>query len=76
MHTLDRWKHFTALALIGDGVMALLRPRQDASAWARGPRAWRRLMKHLGKHPELTRTIGAAQVAVGIGWALAQERKR
>lgn len=63
------------MALIGDGVMALVRPRYDAAAWMSGPRWWRSLMRQLRRHPELTRAIGAAQVAGGVWWAICQERR-
>ncbi len=72
----QRWKHFAAMVLIGDGVMALTRPRQDAAVWATGgPLSWRRLMRRLEDRPMLTRAIGAAQIAAGICWALYQERE-
>jgi hypothetical protein len=32
-----QWKHFAAMLLIGDGVMALICPEWDAEAWAVGP---------------------------------------
>ena len=69
----DRWKHFAAMVLIGDGVMAIVRPTQDARAWARGPRSWKKLMRQLDRRPGLTRLIGIAQVAGGIYWAISQE---
>ena len=69
-----RVQHFAAMVLIGDGVMALVHPSKDAHAWSRGPRAWRRLMQGLAKRPALTMAIGAAQVAIGIAWALRQSR--
>ena len=69
-----RVQHFLAMALIGDGVMALVHPSKDAHAWSRGPRVWRRLMQALAERPALTMAIGAAQVAVGIAWALGQSR--
>jgi hypothetical protein len=69
-----RWKHFAAMALIGDGVMALIRPEHDAMAWKRGPAPWRRLMDDLHQRPALTRSIGAAQIVGGIWWALQQEK--
>ena len=72
--TSKRWKHFTAMALIGDGVMAMVRPRSDALAWERGPRPWRDLMHKLHDCPNLTRAIGAAQIIGGICWVLYQER--
>jgi hypothetical protein len=68
-----RAKHFAAMVLIGDGVMALIRPEQDAKAWKKGPKVWRDLMHGLSKRPALTRAIGAAQIAGGIWWALKQE---
>jgi hypothetical protein len=73
--TSNRWKHFTAMVLIGDGVMALVRPHHDASAWAHGPRSWRKLMRELNRRPGLTRLIGAVQIAGGVYWALREEDK-
>ncbi len=68
--TSDRWKHFTAMALIGDGVMAVVRPRRDVSLWAAGPVPWRKLMKTLDRHPLLTRFLGGAEAAAAIFWVL------
>ena len=68
-----RWQHFTAMVLIGDGVMALLHPKRDAHAWKTGPKPWRSLMHELSERPILTRAIGVAQIAGGILWAIAQE---
>jgi len=70
-----RWKHFTAMALIGDGVMAVVCPRSDALAWERGPKSWRRLMRKLQGHPTLTRAIGAVQIIGGICWVLHHEEE-
>lgn len=69
-----RWKHFAAMALIGDGVMAVVRPQHDARAWKRGPRPWQNLMEELHDRPALTRLIGIAQVAAGVWWALEQDK--
>ena len=69
-----RWQHFTAMVLIGDGIMALIHPQKDALAWKSGPQPWRRLMHELHERPNLTRAIGAVQIAGGILWALQQER--
>jgi len=65
-----RMKHFAAMVLIGDGVMALVQPRRDARAWKKGPKLWRGSMQWLAKRPALTRAIGAAQIAGGVLWAL------
>lgn len=71
----QRWKHFAAMALIGDGVMAVVCPRHDAAVWATGgPRPWRRLMRRLEDRPWLTRAIGAAQITAGICWAMYEEK--
>jgi uncharacterized protein YjeT (DUF2065 family) len=72
--TQKRWKHFAAMALIGDGVMALVRPQHDALAWKRGPEPWRKLMGALQDRPALTRIIGLGQIAAGVYWALQQEK--
>ena len=70
-----RLEHFAAMALIGDGVMALVHPAKDATAWKKGPRLWRELMHGLAERPVLTRVIGAAQVAGGVWWALRQSKR-
>ena len=73
--TSKRWKHFTAMALIGDGVMAVVCPRSDTLAWERGPKVWRKLMHGLHDRPNLTRAIGAAQIVGGVCWALYRDKK-
>jgi hypothetical protein len=70
-----RWRHFVAMALIGDGVMAVVHPKRDAEAWKVGPRPWRKLMQKFRECPALTRAVGAAQIAGGIWWALYQEKE-
>jgi uncharacterized protein YjeT (DUF2065 family) len=70
----NQWKHFAAMVLIGDGVMAVINPRADAHAWKHGPIAWQKAMKELRKHPTLTRIIGLGQIAAGISIALAEDR--
>ncbi len=69
-----RWKRFAAMTLIGDGVMAVVHPTQDARAWKSGPRPWRCLMGRLQRRPVLTRMIGLAQIAGGVWWALKQRK--
>jgi hypothetical protein len=69
-----RWKHFVAMALIGDGVMAAIHPKRDATAWAAGPAPWRALMQALHDRPNLTRAIAVAQIAGGVYWALRDEK--
>ena len=73
MMAAERLKHFTAMVLIGDGVMALLHPKKDTVAWQKGPKVWNDLMHGLHRRPTLTRAIGAAQVLGAIWWALREE---
>jgi hypothetical protein len=61
------------MALIGDGVMAVVKPQHDATAWKKGPKIWRVTMRALAKRPIVTRAIGVAQIAGGIWWALQSE---
>ena len=69
-----RWQHFAAMVLIGDGVMALIHPGNDAQAWKKGPKAWREAMEVLRESPASTRAIGVAQIALGVAWALRQSK--
>ncbi len=71
-----RWKHFAAMLLIGDGVMALVHPQKDALAWKTGPQPWQDLMHVLHQRPALTRVIGAAQIVGGVWWAIQQESEQ
>jgi hypothetical protein len=74
--TPNRWKHFAAMALIGDGVMAVIHPQRDAAAWHVGPAPWQALMRALHDRPMLTRLIGIGQIAGGIAWALSSEAEK
>ncbi|HEY8997362.1 MAG TPA: hypothetical protein VIM60_05665 [Edaphobacter sp.] len=67
---LSRWKHFTAMALIGDGIMGIIHPRRDAKAWHYGPEPWKNLMQSLEDRPNLTRALSAVQVAAAVAWVL------
>lgn len=69
-----RWQHFCVMFLIGDGMMAAVRPSRAAKAWVAGPKIWRDLMENLAERPELTRAIGIAEAAFGLWWASRQEK--
>ena len=68
-----RWRHVTAIVLIGDGLLAVLSPERDALAWRMGPEPFRSLMGYMAKRPALTRWVGATQIAVGIWWMVREE---
>lgn len=72
----NRWKHFAAMALIGDGIVAMIRPQRDARAWALGPQPWRKAMQELNQRPGLGRLVGAVQAAAVICWVLSEERQK
>ena len=61
-----QWKNLTAMLLIGDGVLAIMRPYRNARTWDIGPDSWKALMQYLSDHPDLLRAIGVAEVAVGM----------
>lgn len=67
---LNRWKNFTAMAIIGDGIMGIINPRRDARAWHFGPQPLQNLMQSLEDKPNVTRILSAAQVVGGILWVL------
>ena len=70
MNLEKRWKHFAAMALIGDGVMALTVPRHDAGVWHVGPKSWQQLMSWFRKRPVLMRAVGAAEIVAGVYYVL------
>jgi hypothetical protein len=74
--TWNRWKHFAAMALIGDGVVAMLYPQRDAKTWSLGPRPWREAMQELNEHRGLTRVLGAIQTAAVLCLVLGGEREK
>ncbi len=63
-------KYFAGMAMIGDGVVALVNPKADARAWNCGPRPWRCLMSAMEEHPTLTRAAAALEIAGGICLAM------
>ena len=69
-----QWRYFSALLLVGDGVVAIIQPRRDALAWEIGPKSWQSLMDYLARHPRLTRVIGAAEVAAGLALIMTGRR--
>ncbi len=69
-----RIEHFAALVLIGDGVLACVKPSRDARAWKIGPKPWRFAMEELAQRPQLARLVGAAQVGLGLWWVMRQEK--
>lgn len=62
------------MMLIGDGVVALVRPEHDAAAWSQGPWLWRQAMQLLQRNPTTTRLVATVQIAAGIWWLVREEK--
>jgi hypothetical protein len=69
---LSRWKDFGAMLMIGDGMMGLVQPCRYTNEWKMGPKSWQSLMKFLNEHPNLTRVLGAVEVAGGLILAMSE----
>jgi hypothetical protein len=59
-------KTLTAMILIGDGFLSMLRPDRHVPTREMGPEAWKSLTHYLSDHPDLLRAIGVAEVALGL----------
>lgn len=68
-----RLGELAGLMAIGDGTMALLRPREHAALWRGGPEWWDQTVRYFEERPTLTRTLGVASVLFGIWLAARQE---
>jgi hypothetical protein len=72
----SRLAELTAIILIGDGVLAVIAPREHMRLWQSGPRGWQKVTRRFERRPGLTRTVGAVEIALGVWLAKAQYRKR
>jgi hypothetical protein len=59
-----------ALAMIGEGVVGLLRPRSYFLFWKIGPHWLRRTTEFFAKHHETTRLLCLMEIGVGLRLAL------
>ena len=55
-----------AMMMIGDGLIASLRPRSHLRLWRAGPAPWRRLVLEMERRPALSAAVGAAEAALGL----------
>jgi hypothetical protein len=67
-----RVKELAAMMLIGDGVLALMYPRQHALLWKIGPQAFKNFMQAFADRPGLTQLLGAAEAGIGVWLASRQ----
>ena len=70
-----RLKEIFAILTIGDGVIALLTPREHSLLWETGPESVRKLVRFFADNPSYLRILGATQIAFGAWLALRQYRE-
>ena len=71
----SRLKEFAAMISIGDGVLALIAPRNHVALWLLGPKRLRKLTLWFAENPTYTRLGGIAEIGLGIWLALRQYQK-
>ena len=57
-----RIKECVGLMMIGEGVLAAVRPQGYARLWEGGPDWWQRVIGPFVRDPNLTRVVGLAEV--------------
>lgn len=70
-----RLKETFAITTIGDGVIALLAPRQHSLLWASGPASARKVARFFADNPNYMRLLGLTQIGFGVWLALRQYRE-
>jgi hypothetical protein len=58
----------TAVAMIGDGALALLMPAEHMKTWICGPQWWRDLVNFFARRPGLTRVVGVIEICAASWW--------
>jgi uncharacterized protein YjeT (DUF2065 family) len=67
-----RIKECVGLVMIGEGVLAALRPRGYARLWEGGPSWWRQMIEPFVRNPDLTRAVGVVEALAGYWLAVRQ----
>jgi hypothetical protein len=71
-----RLKETFAIVTIGDGVVALLAPRQHSLLWGDiGPESARKIARFFADNPNYMRLLGVTQIAFGVWLAFEQYRE-
>ena len=70
-----RIKETVAIVTAGDGLIALIAPREHSLLWEVGPEGVRKLARLSAENPNYIRLLGAAQIAFGLWLALRQYRE-
>ncbi|MFO7655143.1 MAG: hypothetical protein R6X25_15190 [Candidatus Krumholzibacteriia bacterium] len=69
----ERLKETVAIAMVGDGLLALVEPERHVRLWNSGPGLWRSAMDPFEKRPMVTRATAVAQVGLGL-WLASRQR--
>ena len=67
------------MAMIGDGILAALRPDGHVRLWEGLPKPWRALLEPFAGRPGLTRAVGIAEAGLGLliaEMAIGEPRRR
>lgn len=70
-----RLKETFAILTVGDGVIALLAPREHSLLWETGPESGRRLARFFADNPSYLRILAVTQIGFGVWLALRQYRE-
>lgn len=70
---MNRWMECAEMIMIGDGVLALVRPTEHCLMWSSGPQWWRGTVEWFAEHPNVTRSVAAAELGAGLWLSLQQE---
>jgi hypothetical protein len=68
----ERIKECVGLMMIGEGVLAALRPREYARFWESGPAWWHWVIEPFVQNPHMTRAVGVAEALAGYWLAVRQ----
>ena len=71
----ERTKEMVAMMMIGEGLVTVVEPERHCMLWKAGPRLWERMLEPFVDHPNMTRVLGAAQLALGF-WLAARQWER
>jgi hypothetical protein len=71
----NRLKESIAMISIGDGVLALIAPRNHTTLWLLGPKRVRKLSAWFAENPLYTRLGGIVETGLGLWLALRQYKE-
>lgn len=70
-----RFKETFAIITVGDGIIALIAPREHSLLWEAGPEGARKVARFFADNPNYLRLLGLTQIGFGLWLALRQYRE-